>query len=76
MVGNKEIFSVLMYGMSGSCVGAKGREGDGERGLGPHDVIKLRPWLIPGPSRPLGQPIHRWWVDLVGLALDHSHDRT
>ena len=28
MVGNKEIFSVLMYGMSGSCVGAEGREGE------------------------------------------------
>ena len=26
MVGNKEIFSVLMYGMSGSCVGSAGRE--------------------------------------------------
>ena len=26
MVGNMEIFSVLMYGMSGSCVGAAGRE--------------------------------------------------
>ena len=74
MVGNKEIFSVLMHGVSGSCVGAEGREGDDERGLSPRDVIKLRPWLIPGPSRPLGQPIHRWRVDLLDFDRD-SQDR-